>query len=499
MTDPLPDPFAATSAAWPAGVTPPRTLVINPPRVDGCTVVREERFEHRDIGSCYPPLSHLQVAAALEAAGVPVTLVDAMGPDLSWEETAARIDAARPEVVFARVAFDCQGPDSRVFAHARSRHGALTVARCKIVAEADAVLDQYLREHPYVDLFVLAEPDAVVVDVVRARAEGRPWSDVPGIAYREGGAIRRTAIPEPPADLDTFPRPAWHLLPTLEPYHTGVLPPPFAIVQTTRGCPFQCRFCAYRRNRIRYHSAERVLDELRWLKASRGLRSFLLFDDVVGLQKGRFEALLRGLIEARLGLKWACCTRADLLTEEQARLMKRAGCVEVAIGVESGAPAVLELAQKGVSLPDIERAARIVKSHRMLFYAMCILGLPGETRETVRETYRFIRRIDPFYTQFCFSTPLPNTPNYAWYKERGFLLTEDWSKYSSLYPDPVVRTEGMTAADLAEMRAWIYRKLLFRPWYLLKKIRPFDWRWNVEGARKIWQRMRAVHSGRAVR
>lgn len=476
-----------------------RVMVINPPRVDGCPVVREERFEHRDMGSCYPPLSHLHVAGALEAAGHTVRLLDANGRDMSPDDVRREMDAFRPEAVFARVAFDCQDEDAEILRYARESHGAITITRCKIIAEAEPVLRAFLERHPFIDLFTLAEPDAVIAAALEARAGGRANESIPGVAWMEAGALRRTPIPEPESQLDRLPPPAWHLLPSLAPYHTGVLESPFAVIQTTRGCPFGCEFCAYRRNRIRYHSPERVVGEILQLRERFGLRSFLLFDDVVGLDPERFTRLLDGMIEAKLGMEWACCTRADLLTREHARKMKEAGCVEIAVGIESGDPAVLERTGKKITLDQVREAARICRENGLLFYAMCILGLPGETRASVQATCRFLREINPFYTQVCFSTPLPNTPNYAWYKEKGFLLTEDWSKYSSLYPDPVVRTEDLSADDLARLRRWIYRRLLLRPRWWLSQIRPLDWRWNVRGARKLAGRLVALAGRRVVR
>jgi radical SAM superfamily enzyme YgiQ (UPF0313 family) len=476
-----------------------RVMVINPPRVDGCPVVREERFEHRDMGSCYPPLSHLHVAGALEAAGHTVQLLDANGLDLPLDAVRRAMDAFQPEAVFARVAFDCQAADAEVLRYAREVHGALTLTRCKIIAEAEPVLRSFLEQFPFVDLFTLAEPDAVLAAALETRIAGRPRESIPGVAWLENGTLRRTAIPEPESQLDLLPPPAWHLLPSLAPYHTGVLESPFAVIQTTRGCPFGCEFCAYRRNRIRYHSPERVVGEIRMLRERFGLRSFLLFDDVVGLDPERFTRLLDLMIEARFGMEWACCTRADLLTDAHARKMKAAGCVEVAVGIESGDPDVLARTRKNITLDQVRDAARICRENGLLFYAMCIIGLPGETRDSVRATCRFLKEINPFYTQVCFSTPLPNTPNYTWYKEHGFLLTEDWTRYSSLYPDPVVRTEALSAAELSELRRWMYRRLLLRPRWWLSQIRPLDWRWNLRGARKLAGRLIALAGRRVVR
>ncbi len=479
-----------------------KVMLINPPRVDGCTVVREERFEHRDIGSCYPPLSLLQTAGEIEAAGYELLFLDANGFNLTNEAVFKKMKEYHPDVVITRIAFDCQPYDYAVIEYAKQECGAITITRCKVIAEAQFVLQQYMQTYPAVDIFLMTEPDAIIVSLLADLKNNASAGDLhtAGIAVRDAaGTLRITKQPEYPEHLDETALPAWHLLPTLQPYHTGVLESPFATVQTSRGCPYGCQFCAYRKNKYRTYSPQRVVNELKRLITVHGLKTFLFFDDVMGLKKGRLENICRLMIEEKLNLKWSCCTRADLLTAEQLKLMKRAGCEEIAFGIESGAEQVLERTRKGVSKDDIRRAAELCRREGVLFYGMCIIGLPGETWDTVHQTITFIKEINPFYTQFCFSTPLPNTPNYHWYKENGYLLTEDWTKYSSLYPEPVVRTEAMSKEDLIEARTVVYRKLVLRFWYLVSKIRIFDWRWNIQGLKKIMERIIAILKKETVR
>jgi radical SAM superfamily enzyme YgiQ (UPF0313 family) len=134
-----------------------------------------------------------------------------------------------------------------------------------------------------------------------------------------------------------------------------------------------------------------------------------------------------------------------------------------------------------------------------MFYGLAIIGLPGETKETVKETVDFIKEIDPFYTQFCFSTPFPNTDIYEYYEKNNFLLTKDWSKYFPLAGEPVIRTESLTAEELKDLRAKAYSSILLRPMYLLRQVRIFDWKWNLQGLAKITGRILNVLGKKPVR
>lgn len=471
-----------------------RVAVINPPRVDGLPVVREERYEHKDVGSVYPPIGLLTVAAVLEREGHTVLFRDASGFDIPETRLEQDLEDFRPEVVVSRCGFDTQEPDLRILRFAKERLGAVTVLRNKIIAETPWLLKDFLRDHPFVDIFLACEPESAVAPLLRhlARHGLDRLEEAPATAFLRDDELRLGPAVELVQDLDDLPFPAWHLLPSLKPYHSGVLDPPMALVNTTRGCPFQCTFCAYSRTGYRTRSPENVIEELKLLKRLHGLRGFLFFDDVIGLTRGRFERICELLIREDLRLKWACCSRANLLNLDLLRLMKRAGCVEIAIGIESGDPDVLAATHKRVSLDDIRQAARLCRKAGILFYGLAIIGLPGETEQSVRNTVRFIKSIRPFYTQFCFMTPFPNTEAYRWFEERGFLLTKDWSRYSPLSPEPVVRTEALSAEDLKRLRQYVYRSLLLDPIHLLRQVRPFDWKWNISGFVKVMGRILAL-------
>lgn len=476
-----------------------RLLFVNPPRVGGHAVVREERFEHKDIGSVYTPLSLLYCAAVAEREGHQARVLDANGRDLSLADVEAELDAFKPDAVLIRLGFDTQEPDTLVLKAAKAR-GAATLVRCKIVGDVPWLVEQYMGRHPEVDAFILDEPECLLPAILKALPQGlEGLKDAPGLVLNTPAGLVRSPEAGKMPDPDTLPRPAYHLLPDLRPYHTGVMAAPFTMVQTSRGCPYTCSFCSFGNLPWRTRKIEEVLAELAWLKADYGITRILFFDDVLTLDMKRAERLMRGMIAAKLGMEWVCCTRANAVTKDLLLLMKQAGCKEIAFGIESGSDTVLEDTTKGVSKDQIRQAARWCHELGILFYGLAIIGLPGETEQSVQDTIDFINEIEPFYSQFGFCTPFPNTETFDWYKSRGYLKTEDWSQYFPLGDRPIVRTEALSEDDLVRLRKRMYWAVLLRPAKLLRAVRWDDWAYNWMGFKKVLGRVAMLARGGAVR
>lgn len=477
-----------------------KLLLVNPPRVSGYAVVREERFEHKDIGSVYPPLSLLYCASVAQREGWQAELVDANGFDLPLSAVEAKLDAYQPEAVLIRLGFDTQEPDLKVLQAAKAR-GAFCFVRCKIVGDVAWLVERFMAEHPFVDGFFLDEPECLLPALLADLSAGRGPADwrAPGLLFNTPAGPRRTGDLDKLPAPDELPRPAYHLLPSLQPYHTGVMDAPFTVVQTSRGCPYTCSFCSFGKLPWRTRKVEEVLAELQWLKADFGVQRILFFDDVLTLDMKRTERMMRGMIELGLNMEWVCCTRANNVTLELLRLMKQAGCKEIAFGIESGSDAVLADTTKGVSKDQIRQAARWCHEVGILFYGLAIIGLPGEDERSVQDSIDFINEIEPFYTQFGFCTPFPNTDTYDFFKDRGLLRTEDWSQYFPLAERPVIRTEALDEAALIRLRRKLYWGVLLRPRKLLRAFRLDDWAHNWMGVKKVLGRVALLARGGAVR
>jgi len=450
-----------------------RVALINPPRVQGYPVVREERYEHKDLGALYPPLGLLTLSPLLETRGHEVYFFDANGLNADLSAVEVFLRSCAPEVVFLRFGFDTQEQDLRVCDLAKSM-GAQVVVRNKIIGDLPAMRDEILARDS-VDVFLSGEPERLLPETVAFLAQGGEKPN--GTLMKEDlGSEASCWVWE---DLDSLPQPDYGILPQPWPYHTGVLQAPMATLWTSCGCPYRCTFCAYGRQKQRKKSPGRVLEEMEQLTQDWGVRRFLIFDDLLDVASERMETLCQGMLDRLPSLEWVACARADGVDRKGLALMKRAGCVEVAIGIESGAPSVLERTGKGVTLDQIERAAAWCHEVDMLFYGMVVLGLPGETRGTIGQTVSFLQRIDPFYVQFCFATPFPNTEMYSYYEREGLLLTRDWSRYFPLAERPVVRTHDLTDMDLCDLRRWVYSRMLLRPRNLLRHARRGGWSWRL--------------------
>jgi radical SAM superfamily enzyme YgiQ (UPF0313 family) len=475
-----------------------RLLIINPPRVGGYPVVREERFEHKDLGSVYPPLSLLYCAAVAEQAGHTVEFIDANGQDLAMQRVAQRVSASTAAACLVRLAFDTQQADLQVLQAAKAR-GMRTLCRLKIVGDTPWLLQEFMQAHAEVDLFLLDEPECLLEPVLASLESGQGLEACPGIAWRRPDGSLAVNPPGRLMDPAELPLPAYHLLGSLAVYHTGVLATPFTVVQSSRGCPFTCSFCAFGRLPWRKRPVGQVLDELAWLKSAYGLRRFLFFDDVLTLDRERTCALMQGMLDRGLGLEWVCCTRANCVDQELLALMKQAGCREIAFGIESGSDAVLEGTHKGVGKDSMRQAARWCHEAGILFYGLAIIGLPGETEQSVEDTIAFINELEPFYTQFSFCVPFPNTEAYAWYESRGYLATKDWSQYFPLADQPIIRTEALRAEDLVRLRRKLYLRTMMRPRQLLRAVHWHDPLWNLKAGFKFLGRVVRVALRRPVR
>ena len=475
-----------------------RVCLINPPRVQGFPVVREERFEHRDIGSVYPPLSLLYCAAVVRREGHEAFVLDANGKDLDMQTVAAFLQQHQPKLCVVRLGFDTQAEDLAIVKLAADM-GCFTAVRLKIVGDTPWLLEEFMQKYSFVNVFFMDEPEFLTASLLKVLENDGDLDQVPGIWWNTPQGLRKNAGAGRLPDPDELPFPAYDLLGGLDAYHTGVMDAPFTVVQSSRGCPFTCSFCSFGKLPYRKRKIEKVVEELSWLKRDYGLKSFLFFDDVLTLDAARTRDLMEKMIAAELNMEWVCCTRANTVDRDMLSLMKQAGCREIAFGIESGSDEVLEKTTKGVTKNDIRQAARWCHEVGILFYGLVIIGLPGENEESVQDTIDFINEIEPFYTQFCFSVPFPNSETWHWYREKGFLSTDDYRLYFPLNDRPVIRTEALSQDDLVRLRRKMYLKTMLRPRKILRAIRLDRLSWTLRAGFRFLARVIKVATGSAVR
>ena len=278
-----------------------------------------------------------------------------------------------------------------------------------------------------VDVGIIGEGEEAVVEVIHAFENGTPLSRIVGIAFQENGQVIETQHRKDIQNLDALPFPAWDLFKVGEVYSR--FPSHFSLfkarrigsIYTTRGCPFQCTFC-YTEKAVRQRSIENVIEELKELKGRYGIRHILIVDDLFVVRKKRTMEFCEAMIKNKMNLTWSATGRCNIIDPEFLKAMRAAGCEFMGLGIESGSDTVLKAIKKSQTSKMIIEAVKMVQRAGITPGGTFILGLPPETRETIRETvdvYKQINRYRTHVNKFFFATPYPGTELYDQMKAKG--------------------------------------------------------------------------------
>jgi len=367
----------------------------------------------------YPmiPLGLASLAAVARAAGYSVQVVDAWAEGLSsqaaFEKRLAGL--AAPKVVGVTVLTpNLAGAKEAAIAAKKIFTNALLVIGG---AHVSAVLEEALREFSEADLGVYGEGEETIKAILASfLVSGERPQKLAGTIWRNSDQIIKATPRETIKDLDILPRPARDLF-NLDLYQPH---PPYGRRKTyfneitSRGCPFKCSYCAKSvfGNSYRALSPVRVVEDIKDLVAKYQVREIHFYDDDLTLNRNRAVEIMELLIAAKLDLIWSCTTRCDLVDVELLKLMKQAGCWMISFGVESGSDVLRETVNKGVTRKQIEQAFYDTKRAKIKTTAYFMIGLPGETEETVKETIEFADKLDPHYVNWAVLTVYPNSPFY---------------------------------------------------------------------------------------
>ena len=312
-----------------------------------------------------------------------------------------------------------------------------------------------------VDLVVRGEGEVTFVELLDALREGRDLRTVSGLAFRDRQGVPVDTGPRRRNfDLDDLPFPARDLVP-VEAYGNRPLvrfstDERYAHLIMTRGCTDKCEFCNTPNNwgGPVARSAGNLFAEMMEVFRTYGIKYFHFQDDVFTVNQQVVRALCYLLIEVRqrkqeaIRFEWSCLVRPDQIDYELLCLMKLAGCVQIEIGVESGSEQLLKAAQKRYTLPVIRRAFADARRAGVRTYAFFIVGLPGETMATWRETVRFARELRPEGSVWTVLTPYPGTEIFN--RQAVEIVDPNWEEWR--YKNPVVRVGDLGPRDLLRMR-----------------------------------------------
>jgi anaerobic magnesium-protoporphyrin IX monomethyl ester cyclase len=375
-----------------------------------------------------PPLGIAFLAAALEAAGNAVKVLDFVVTPYTKDFLASEVADFSPDMVGATavtMTFDTAigviGDVKQIDPKILTVMGGPHVSFC---------VPETLDAFPELDIIVLGEGEETVVELSAAVENETDWGAVAGIAFRKGDELVNTGFRELIADINQLPLPARHLLPLGRYRALGM-----AISMTTsRGCPFNCIFCVGRKMvgaKVRYRDPMAVVDEIEYL-ASLGFPQINLADDLFTASPKHCIAVCDEIMRRGLKVKWTSFARVDTVSEKVLAKMLEAGCHTVSFGVESGNAGILKTIRKGITTAQVIDAVEMCNAVGMAPHASFILGLPGETPETLKETIDFGEKLKSLGVSHGFHllAPFPGTAVREENEAYGIrILTNDWSQY----------------------------------------------------------------------
>ena len=340
-----------------------------------------------------------------------------------------------------------------------------------------AIPERTLETFEGFDYGVVGEGERSYFDLIDALDAGRDPRDVGGLVYRDGAVVR--ANPRTPyldgEDLDRLPPPAWDLVPDFplrfQPNVFNYRATPVASLVTSRGCPFSCTFCdrSTSGRRGRYHSADYVMHLCERLDAL-GVRHILFYDDLFTVNKPRVTELCERFLSAGFEFTWSCNSHPNLLDPKTLALMKRAGCWQIAYGIESGSQRVLDVVKHEVRIPRMLETLRQTREAGIRVKGLLMMAHPTEDEAALAETVEFLRTAPIDLAQVTKFTPYPGTPSYARIREHG-TFTEDWERMNAM--NWVFVPNGLTPVTLERWFRRAYRAFYSRPdvvWGLAKML-----------------------------
>jgi radical SAM superfamily enzyme YgiQ (UPF0313 family) len=504
-------------------------LLVNPPTPDRAIWIRSQhRVGRRSRENMIWPQMELAQMAALLMPDYTVEIIDANALRMSWPEFEAKLKELRPRFYLTQVTAPTLTNDMYGVFLARSL-GAITIA---FGTHVTPMPRETLEQFPALDFVLRGEPELTLRELMDTimtanglfklqdgkllRADGQladesghlaymmkdadpMWSPawaiesveeplpderlrltpshlaaIRGLAWRRHGEVLVNWDRPFIRNLDDLPIPAHHLLP-FDKYRIPAIKGPYTFIVTSRGCTAGCKYCikhvSYQYS-IRLRSPENIMAELRVLK-NLGIKHVHMYADLFTVSREQVMKLCQLMIQENLGLTWTCNSRVDYVDEEMLQLMGKSGCTYISWGIESANEQILKKAAKGYRLEQAPRALKWAHEAGIKNWGYFIIGLPGETEETIQQTIKFSKELPLDIALFHVAAPYPGTPFFFEVLENNWFRPGTQWEQVDMDKSTVLDYQGLTAEQLEYWQKKAFREWAFRPgpmWTFIKSI-----------------------------
>jgi len=496
---------AETIRSLPRGPQAVDVLLVNPPTPDGGYWIRTQHRVGRRTreNMVWPQVSLAQMAALLHPT-YKVAVIDANAEHISWAEFVRLLEKYQPRYYLTQLTAPTLENDMYGVFLAKAR-GAVTMA---FGTHITPIPRETMRTYPALDFGLIGEPDLTLRDLIdhlEGRVDERPENirilfekhdahyqpsfhedgrpnlyGVKGIAWRGQGEIRLN-MPRPYiADLNDLPMPMHELLP-LKKYRMPLIKGPFTFIVTSRGCPAGCTYCikhvSYQYS-VRLRSPKLLVEEIKTLK-SLGIHNIHMYADLFTVHRDQVMELCQRLIDEKVNIRWTCNSRVDYVDEEMLQMMARAGNWLISWGLESANEQILQHARKGNDPTKARQALQWAKQAGIKNWGYFIIGLPGETEETIQETIAYAKKLPLDIALFHVAAPYPGTPFFFEVVENGWFRPGTRWEQVDMDKGTVLDYPNLPAERLLYWQKRAFREWAFRPGPALTYLKMLLSDWNT--------------------
>ncbi len=406
-----------------------------------------------------PPSDLMYLASIARECGFEPKIKDYSLNNETIQNVLDDIEEFKPDYLVLNAATPTLDNDLGILSKIKERYQKIiTIAKG---AHFNMLSREALEKYTELDIAIMGEAELTLKEIL----SDKPYSEILGITYRMGNEILSNEKRPFNNELDKLPYPARDLIDNniYKRPDTGELQ---AVIKVSRGCPFHCFFCLatpVSGAKVRYRSPENILGEIKECYEKYGIKNFIFWSDIFNLDKQWVHNLCDAIINSGLKITFSTNSRADTADVETVKLMKKAGCKLVSIGIESGSQYMLDKMGKKITLEDIKSTVSLFKKMGIKVYAYYVLGLPWENEKTARETIEFSKKLNTHFVSYYTATALCGSKFYDYVKEHNLGSLN----YDMPYFYPSVNTHHLTKERVFELHKTAVKEYYLRLPYIL--------------------------------
>lgn len=445
-----------------------KVLLINPPTPDLAVWVREGRCQQWDIwGAPFAPFSLAMVSTQLTRAGHDCRILDCGPAGLDINAVLKEAEKFMPAIAILSTASPTIESDLAWFTPQLKN----ILPACQIAAlgiHPSSLPEKTLERYAHLDFIFLGEPELPAVALVTAIANGSNFfREIPNLAYKnKNGEIYVNERVEYPTNLDALGFPDWDKI-DFNNYKMPIVKRPFSLISFSRGCPYKCKYCAagsYNGKKLRKRSIPSLIEEIKF-NLDHNVSDFLFWTELMTLDDTYLNEFLETIFKEKLDrrIHWVCNSRVDSVRDNTLRKMHRAGCWQIAFGLEFGSDEILKLSGKGGSatLDKGREAVHMASNAGLVVDGHFMMGYPGETEKHLQATIDFACSLPLTFAHFYAATPFPGSELYTSAIENAWCSPDAWESYNQ--DDASLTTPWLSPKITNSYICKAYKKFYLRP------------------------------------